>query len=161
MSDPSETDVAALRDLIVEVRRTFRALAGLSDRMLEDRGLTASLRAVLEFLTEEGPSPVPKIAGAKAMTRQSMQALVDRLEKLGLVESLPNPEHKRSVLIALTDKGRDLFQAIHEEEGKLLRRISRDWSDGRLRETCRTLRAFQARLNNLEGKTDAEELASN
>lgn len=148
-------DIAALRSLIGEVRKTFRLMAGLSDRMLEARGLTASLRAILEFLAEEGPSPVPKMAAAKSMTRQSVQALVDRLDALGLVETRPNPGHKRSQLIALTDYGQTAFRAILMEEKDLLVRISNDWTEGDLRETCRTLQEFQTRLSNLRSEIDA------
>lgn len=155
MQTTNPTKVADLRLLIGEVRKTFRLMAGLSDRMLETRGLTASLRAILEFLAEDGPRPVPKMAAAKSMTRQSVQALVDRLETLGLVETRPNPEHKRSQLIALTDAGQAAFREILMEEKDLLVRISNDWTEGDLQETCRTLQVFQTRLSELRSEIDA------
>jgi DNA-binding MarR family transcriptional regulator len=140
------SDVSELRNLIGEVRRTFRLLAGLSDNMLEKRGLTASLRAILEFVAENGPAPAPRIAEAKSMTRQSVQALVDRLQSLGLVETVPNPEHRRSVLIALTNTGQATFQAILIEEKDLLAEIAGDWPEGSLQQACATLNDFQQRL---------------
>ncbi|WP_269581280.1 MarR family winged helix-turn-helix transcriptional regulator [Roseibium sp. Sym1] len=155
MQATKSSEAADLRLLIGEVRKTFRLMAGLSDRMLEARGLTASLRAILEFLAEEGSSPVPKMAAAKSMTRQSVQALVDRLDALGLVETRPNPEHKRSQLIALTKAGQAAFQAILLEEKDLLVRIANDWTDGDLQETSRTLQVFQTRLNDLRSEIDA------
>ncbi|MCK7615687.1 MarR family winged helix-turn-helix transcriptional regulator [Roseibium sediminicola] len=155
MQTNKSSEVADLRLLIGEVRKTFRLMAGLSDRMLEARGLTASLRAILEYLAEEGPSPVPKMAAAKSMTRQSVQALVDRLDALGLIDSQPNPDHKRSQLIALTREGQATFQAILLEEKDLLVRIAADWTGGDLQETCRTLRMFQTRLNDLRSDIDA------
>ncbi|MEE4011641.1 MarR family transcriptional regulator [Roseibium sp. FZY0029] len=158
MSDEKQAGAAALRDLILEVRKTFRAMAGLSDRMLEARGLTASLRAILEYLAEEGPSPVPKMASAKSMTRQSIQALVDRLDVLGLVESRPNPDHKRSVLIALTERGRAVFAEIRAEEQALLLEIAETWTDTHLQETCRTLQTFRTRLNDVRSENYAETL---
>jgi len=154
--DTNPSDTAQLRVLINEVRKTFRLMAGLSDRMLESRGLTASLRAILEFLAEEGPSPVPKMAAAKSMTRQSVQALVDRLVAQGLAGARPNPEHKRSQLIALTPEGQAMFQAILAEEKDLLFRISRDWTGGNLEEACRTLQVFQTRLHILRSEINAE-----
>ncbi|GAB2183341.1 MarR family winged helix-turn-helix transcriptional regulator [Roseibium sp. LAB1] len=153
MPEKNNLNMTEMRDLIVNVRRTFRQLAGMSDRMLEARGLTASLRAILEFLADEGPSPVPKMAGAKSMTRQSVQALVDRLEGLALVASLPNPEHKRSVLISLTDKGASTFREILAEEGALLVKICDGWPDGALGQANSTLRDFQTKLTEL-GRTD-------
>lgn len=156
MPDTNPADAAQLRVLINEVRKTFRLMAGLSDRMLETRGLTASLRAILEFLAREGPSPVPKMAAAKSMTRQSVQALVDRLEAMGLVETRPNPEHKRSVLIALTGSGEATFREILAQEKALLVLIAEDWTDCDLQETCRTLQVFQTRLNDHRSEIDAE-----
>jgi DNA-binding MarR family transcriptional regulator len=153
MPEKKTLSISEMRDLIVNVRRTFRQLAGISDGMLEPRGLTASLRAILEFLAEEGPSPVPKMASAKSMTRQSVQALVDRLEGLALVVSLPNPEHKRSVLISLTDKGAATFREILAEEGELLVKICDGWPDGALAQANRTLRDFQTKLAEL-GRTE-------
>lgn len=142
----SAKDVAGLRSLIREVRRTFRLLAGISDKMLENRGLTASLRAVLEFVFDEGASPVPKIASEKSMTRQSVQALVDRLVALGLVETIANPAHKRSVLVALTDRGRETFEAILLEEARLLSKVSESWTEGEAGRAAGTLREFQKAL---------------
>ncbi len=148
MRAKEDIDIAALRCLIGEVRKTFRLLAGISDRMLESRGLTASLRAVLEYLAEEGPSPVPKMAEAKSMKRQSVQALVDRLSDRGFVETRANPEHKRSVLIALTADGTAEFQAILAEEADLLKSLSGDWEEESVAQACGTLTDFRQRLMN-------------
>ncbi|CTQ51511.1 MarR family protein [Roseibium album] len=153
----SDSDVSELRNLIGEVRRTFRLLAGLSDNMLEKRGLTATLRAILEFVAENGPSPVPRMAKAKSMKRQSVQSLVDRLQKLGLVETVPNPQHLRSVLVALTDKGEAAFQAILIEEKNLLTQIAGDWPKGGVRQACATLADFQRRLTPLRSMKDVRD----
>ncbi len=157
MPDPVHLDISELRLLIGEVRRTFRLMAGLSDDMLEARGLTASLRAILEYLAEEGPSPVPKIASAKSMTRQSIQALVDRLQTLGLVETRRNPDHRRSVLIVLTDRGEATFKEILAEEKDLLLRISGGWEAGCVLQACRTLTDFRTKLTQLRRTSDVKD----
>ena len=142
----SVQDVRELRALIGEVRKTFRLLAGLSDKMLESQGLTASLRAILEFVHEKGPSPVPMIATEKSMTRQSVQALVDRLVGLGLVETISNPAHRRSVLVALTRQGQATFAAILVEEETLLSKVAELWPDGEVHRATGTLQDFQKML---------------
>ncbi|WP_428649381.1 MarR family winged helix-turn-helix transcriptional regulator [Roseibium sp.] len=161
MPHQTHADVAELRRLIGEVRKTFRLMAGISDDMLEARGLTASLRAILEYLAEEGPSPVPKMAAAKSMTRQSVQALVDRLQTLGLVETRQNPEHRRSVLITLTDGGRAVFGEILAEEKTLLLRMGRGWEEGSLLQACRTLSDFQEKLTQLRRTSDVRDTETN
>lgn len=142
--------VDELRTLIGEVRMTFRLLAGLSDRMLENRGLTGSLRAILEFISNHGPSPVPKMATDKSMTRQSVQSLVDRLVSLGLVETVDNPAHKRSVLVALTNKGRETFSAILAEEQILLSNVAGHWPEGDAQRAAGILHDFREKLRVLE-----------
>jgi DNA-binding MarR family transcriptional regulator len=155
----NDSDVSELRNLIGGVRRTFRLLAGLSDNMLEKRGLTASLRAIMEFVAENGPSPVPRMAQAKSMKRQSVQSLVDRLQKLGHVETVQNPEHMRSVLIALTDKGQATFQAILVEEKDLLAQVAGDWPEGGIQQACATLTDFHSRLTVLRSTKDVKDTA--
>lgn len=83
---------------------------------LADTGLTVPLRAVLERLHAAGPQPVPAIARALYVTRQGVQALVDRAKELGLVENRPNPDHQRSHLVALTTSGEALFDSVHAAE---------------------------------------------
>ena len=78
--------------------------------------LTVPLRAVLERLHVGGPQTVPSIARSLYVTRQGVQALVDRARELGLVETRANPEHRRSHLVALTDRGEREFVTLHDAE---------------------------------------------
>jgi len=48
---------------------------------------------------------VPDIARERSTSRQNIQILVDKLEAVGRVESVPNPAHKRSDLVRLTSEG--------------------------------------------------------
>ncbi|MES0810845.1 MarR family winged helix-turn-helix transcriptional regulator [Roseibium sp. SCPC15] len=148
-----------LVELMREVRKTFRLLAGISDTMLEGRGLTASLRAILEFIADNGPSTVPQMAAAKSMKRQSIQAFVDRLLVMGLVETAPNPAHKRSVLIALTEKGAAEFRSIRTEETLLLEQVAARWAGGDAELASQTLKEFRRQLSRLgrdENETDID-----
>lgn len=73
------------------------------------------MRAILEQLTGD-PQTVPALARSLYVTRQGVQAFVDQAKALGYVETLPNPAHQRSHLIALTEAGRDAFARIHDGE---------------------------------------------
>ncbi|MCV0427890.1 MAG: MarR family transcriptional regulator [Roseibium sp.] len=157
MTTERETSSADVRRLIGEVRGTFRLLAGISDAMLEQRGLTASLRAILEYIADNGSSTVPQMAKAKSMKRQSIQALVDRLSALGLVATVSNPEHKRSVLITMTERGASTYQAILTEENEILGPLASEFSSDALRIACNALADFQHRLKRLRFKSNATE----
>ena len=72
---------------------------------------------------------------------------MDALAATDLVAFHDNPAHKRSPLVELTDKGRDLFQDMRRREAAILREIVRDIPDKDLTVTMRTLAAVIERLS--------------
>ena len=102
------------------IRRLFRAMAQLADSYLRAHGLSAADRAVLEFLYPDEALSVPEIAARYQVSRQHIQVTVNALREDGFLESLPNPRHKRSPLIALTPVGHELFRKIRAAEAGLL-----------------------------------------
>jgi len=94
------------------VRRLFRSLAQKANENLGQYKLTVADRAVMEFLYPHEQLSVPEIASRYRVSRQHVQVTVNSLRKKGLLESRPNPRHKRSSLMKLSDKGGELFAAI-------------------------------------------------
>src|SRR3954451_13393570 len=87
------------------VRPLHRLAAQVVADGLVGTGITVAGRAVLERLQLEGARPVPQIAHALALPRQAVQRCVNDLLTLGLVTATPNPLHRRSHLISLTEAG--------------------------------------------------------
>jgi DNA-binding MarR family transcriptional regulator len=56
--------------------------------------------------------PVGSVADGLLNRAADVTRLVDRLERSGLVERLPNPADRRSVLVRATTAGRDAFAAV-------------------------------------------------
>ena len=56
--------------------------------------------------------PVGAVADGLLNRASDVTRLVDRLERSGLVERLPNPADRRSVLVRATTAGRDAFAAV-------------------------------------------------
>jgi DNA-binding MarR family transcriptional regulator len=87
------------------------------------------------------------LASRAGITRPSMLALVDELERHGLVERRPDPSDKRAKLIALTSPGRDVVRAgrtlIDAVEADYARRIGRK----RFEEMCAALQDLHDDLN--------------
>jgi DNA-binding MarR family transcriptional regulator len=106
-----------LEALLVEVN-------GLANR-LKSTDPTASLpnasRAALQLLQRCGPQTVPQLARARFSSRQNIQILINRLQQEGLVEFFTNPDHKRSALVRLTNRG----QATIAEAGKELSELNK------------------------------------
>lgn len=75
---------------------------------LQTHGLSSSSFDVLATLRRAGhPYQLPpsELLDAMMVTSGTMTNRIDQLEKQGLVQRLPNPQDRRSLLIALTDKG--------------------------------------------------------
>lgn len=132
--------------IIWEVRRLFRSLAARADSYLAASGLTAADRAVMEFLYPDSELTVPDIARRYEVTRQHVQATVNRLQAQGLLGSVDNPMHKRSRLIRLSATGRRCFEGIRRREAGLVRELFGDVPDDELAITLATLQSIQEKL---------------
>ena len=140
----SPTD--ALYRVIWRTRRLFQTLRSVSDVVLEDSGINASQRAVLEFLHQEAPQTVPRIASKRSVSRQHIQHVVNELLELDLVEIRLNPAHKRSPFFCLTNKGKTLYSVIRKMEDKLLEDLSDQFGKKELVRTAETLQAIEESL---------------
>lgn len=128
------------------VRRLFRALARESNRMLEDLGISAADRAVMEFLYPDRQLSVPAIAAQYQVSRQHVQTTVNSLLESRLIATRDNPRHRRSPLIELTARGRKLFDRVSKREAKVVDALFANVSGRELQVTRQTL---QSLLNEL------------
>src|SRR5918996_1794690 len=99
---------------------TFRAnglLLAAGDVLAAGDGLTAARWQVLGAIAlAERPLTVPQIARRMGLTRQSVHATVKRLVGGGLVELLPNEDHRRSPLVRLTERARTKYAPIDRRQ---------------------------------------------
>ncbi len=120
--DPGQGDAAY--EVLSVVRPLYQASARAVDVWLRGTGLTVGSRALLELLLARGPMTVPQIAREFAVTRQSVQALVDAGAARDLVELADNPQHRRSHFVTVTDLGRSAFADVHRRELANLDRVT-------------------------------------
>jgi DNA-binding MarR family transcriptional regulator len=104
-----------------EPPETDLELAGELDRLLTlswwrllrevttDLGRTSA--SVLKQLHEAGPQRVTVLAANEAVAQPTMSALVQRLERRGLVTRGQDPADRRANLVRLTPTGFDVLQA--------------------------------------------------
>ena len=105
------------------VRRLFRALAQKASENLGQYQLSVADRAVMEFLYPQEQLSVPEIASRYQVSRQHVQVTVNALRNKGLLESRPNPRHKRSVLMELSEKGGELFAEILAKDKETVEKL--------------------------------------
>jgi DNA-binding MarR family transcriptional regulator len=87
------------------------ALGRLVRRLRSEHTFPLSHGAVLGRLDREGPRTTAELAAAERMRPQSMAQTLAELVADGLVARRPHPSDRRSVLIELTDEGRERIRA--------------------------------------------------
>ena len=82
----------------------------LTARFLADRAdLSASAAYAMNRVCREGPIRLTALAAKEGVSQPSMTQLIQRLERLGLVTRLADPEDGRAALIGITGQGQRLL----------------------------------------------------
>ena len=101
----TSAQVTEIFSLLDQVARRLREI---QRKTVSEINLTPPQFQTLRLLWEQDGQPFKDLAEANGCTRPTMTGIVDTLEKNGLVSRQPNPEDRRSLLVTLTEKGRDL-----------------------------------------------------
>jgi DNA-binding MarR family transcriptional regulator len=110
MASKTLTATAIATELMTAMIRLRARLR--SESAPSDMRWTWSQLAALGRIVEDGPTTMTDLALAEHVRRQSMAETVAGLRADGLVESQPDPADGRKVLLAATQKGRDLHKSI-------------------------------------------------
>lgn len=101
----------AVTALILDVFRLNGRLQLAGDRLVAELGLTSARWQILGALAQaEKAETVAWHARNMGVHRQGVQRIVNELANEGIIELLPNPQHKRAHLVVLTSKGRELYE---------------------------------------------------
>ncbi|WIV49764.1 MarR family winged helix-turn-helix transcriptional regulator [Marivivens sp. LCG002] len=118
-----------LHQLIWMSRPLMQAAESCVEAGLAGTNLTVRMRAVLEILDKYGDQTVPELAARLEIQRQYVQIMCNETLASGFIEQRPNPRHKRSPIIALTDQGRTLIEDILSKEMQIMEQMSEDLSE--------------------------------
>jgi DNA-binding MarR family transcriptional regulator len=122
----------------------YLRLSALSARIHGGGALSGPRRTVLVGLSRTGPQTVAQMARVRAQSRQRFQPLVNALISDGLVRAIPNPAHKQSSLIELTQRGHRAVARIHAIEGAGHARVGTNLSALSLSRSLAVLRSVTA-----------------
>jgi DNA-binding MarR family transcriptional regulator len=125
--------------LVNRIPRLYFLLRTVGDALLADLGVTGAMRGVMVSLAAGEPRAAPELARERPVSRQHMQTVVNALMEAGLARTLPNPSHRRSPLIALTEEGLRRLKVIRDREAELLARSAPSVSPAELAATIRLL----------------------
>ena len=135
-----------IEELLNQVRLLWHVMVQTAERLHEGESVTLGMRAVLEFLSRNGPTSVPNVARSRQVTRQHIQVLVNRLLEIRLVSLDENPAHQRSALVRLTPQGQKLIDRIMRRERLVLDRLNLKTKPDELRRAAMTLNSVREAL---------------
>jgi DNA-binding MarR family transcriptional regulator len=116
----TDTSHKLVKVLDEAVALNFRLLR-VAEELHRQGPASSARRGVLRTLSDEGPQSVPQMARTRGVTRQHVQTLVNSLMEEGLVEVAPNPAHRKSVLIQLTNAGKQAVRDNTRREAVLVK----------------------------------------
>ena len=100
-------------------------------------------QVILGLLKERGPQTMAQLGRALSVCRQQMTCHIDDLLRKGLVTRAQGEKDRRTVLIALTDRGLEALERQEREAMRALYPIFDGYSQAQkagLLETARTMR---------------------
>lgn len=137
-----------LAEVYLLVGPLYRRAQRLVDDDLAPHGLHAGTRSVLEMLRRLGPLTVPRMGREQSLSRQFVQRCVNEAAERGLVALTDNPAHRRSRLVALTDRGRAAIDDVLARERARLGAV--DVPDADVEVCVRVLRRMLAALDDVD-----------
>lgn len=100
-------------ELVLSLFRLNGLLIAEGDSMAEKLGLThARWKVIGAIALSNSGLTVPGVARALGQSRQAVQRITDVMVADGLLEYVPNPKHKRSSLVILSPKGRNVYTIL-------------------------------------------------
>jgi DNA-binding MarR family transcriptional regulator len=145
ITDLKKRALMAMRDYGVN-------LTQFQGAMTEWAGLNPTDMECLRLLFIKGIATPSQLARHTGLTSGATTAMLDRLEKVGLIERRPNPSDRRGTLITPTksssEKVASWFESAREEQNKLIssyseseleiiadvfERFAKLWSDERMK----------------------------
>ncbi|GAA3317586.1 MarR family winged helix-turn-helix transcriptional regulator [Arthrobacter ramosus] len=144
------SDDASRRDLELALGVELNALLSAS-RALTERSAAAFHPALqpaafhlARWLYAYGPAKPSTLAEAVAMDRSSTSSLIGRMKDLKLLESTPDPDDKRAVIIALTPAGEAQVRKALDVRGTTFFERTAHWSTDDLHTFTALLHAFNS-----------------
>jgi MarR family 2-MHQ and catechol resistance regulon transcriptional repressor len=117
-----KTDLALV--LWVKLARAFSVFDHRTAEHIRTFGLTQAQFGALECLGHKGPLTLGELCRKQLVSGGNMTVVVDNLEREKLVERVRNKKDRRTIVVRLTPKGRDLFDRIFRSHAEYVAALS-------------------------------------
>lgn len=136
-----------LTEIILEIFRLNGSLLEAGNKITKPLNLTSARWQVMGAIEiAKRPLTVAQIARRMGLTRQGVQRIVKDLIKLEMVVSESNPDHKRSPLIYISDKGEKTMIEVNKAQALWVNKIADNISDRELNKVFKILQKIRNRI---------------
>lgn len=102
-------------DLVLSVLRLNGLLIAEGDAMTEELNLShARWKVIGAIALSNNGLTVPGVARVLGQSRQAVQRITDVMVQDGVLEYQKNPNHKRSVLVVLSEDGKEIYNSLRQ-----------------------------------------------
>lgn len=140
----------SVEDRLVLLMDKVAALAAVLHRCSQEtggpHGLSLSQCAVLTLLQESPGLTVPQLARQRGHSRQNIQTSTDRMAGMGWVESVANPDHRRSERLQLTRAGHHALNTAKQGLAAWLAELSPSVTSKELQSCISVVERMEGRL---------------
>ncbi len=105
--------------LTQQIIEFYDKISSWEHSVVRESGLTPAQMHAVEVIGHAGKLRMKELAEQMGLTTGTITVMVDRLEKHGAVTRKPHEQDRRSILVVLTEKGKELFQEHHDFHLKL------------------------------------------
>lgn len=137
-----DNDRPALEAAIRSVFQASSLLDPIRLSIWDREGLTVTKLRLMVFLAEEGGLSNAELADRLLVTRPSVSALLERLERGGFIRREVAPHDRRGIRIWLEDRGRQAVETSRAESIAFGRELLGELSDRHLQELTASLTSF-------------------
>nr|WP_255725278.1 MarR family transcriptional regulator [Photobacterium sp. OFAV2-7] len=130
----------------------------IADQLAEPAGLTATRWQVLGAVLNE-PLTQAEIARRMGITRQSVQRTSSQLIEDGMIQFMPNPSHRKAMLLTPTEKGLEAIEKIGPQHAEFAKQLETKLGKERMAELSEALTELQCALE-ADGLQESEDPAS-
>ena len=132
----------ARKHICFNLGRVMRRVYDYYEQRLLPFNLTTSQYFVFNALCMGDGVSIGELGERVFLDSSTLTGIIDRMERSGYVERRPNPEDRRSVLIYLTDKARELGPRILEFADDLDATLRQPFSQEEMKTFEQVLRAL-------------------
>ena len=106
-------------EFLSPLHKASRQITMYLETRTQELGVSPLEGHVLTYLRKYAPAPVGELVRVFGLKQSTFTSLLDRLERAGLVRRERNPDDRRSLLVHITVRGRELTTRLNRMLEKL------------------------------------------